>query len=232
MSSQLNLDKVRRETGREEPSWGHKLFPVTGTKVAGVWRERGLSRSTSQSYKSKILGCDVTVNPHHQELGMSIGSFCLACCYVCQASQWKNLEKVASALCASFLSYVWPRENGGKASNRTWLPWALQDWGIPNTLLEQATMPHGLNSPQAFLQLGSGTHQAEQASLHLTVVHQLSWIQGLTLNTRCQSLITAAMQGRNDVTWSPIHLLIWHHLFSSHQGTLSKEMNVGWNCPE
>jgi hypothetical protein len=56
-------------------------------------------------------------------------------------------------------------------------------WRIPNTLLAQATMPHGLKSPQAFVQLGSGTHQAEQASLQITLLHRLSWIQGLTLNT-------------------------------------------------
>jgi hypothetical protein len=32
--------------------------------------------------------------------------------------------------------------------------------------------------------------------------------------------------------WSPNQLLIWHHLFCSHQGTLTKEMNVGRICPE
>jgi hypothetical protein len=77
-----------------------------------------------------------------------------------------------------------------------------------------------------------GTHQAKQASLHLTVVHWLSWIQGLTLNTRCHGFIIADLQDRNEVTWSPSHLLIWHHLFSSHQGTLTKEISVGWNCLE
>ena len=38
---------------------------------------------------------------------------------------------------------------------------------------------------------------------------------------RCHSLTIVAMQGRNEVTCSPSHLLIWHHLFSSHQGTLT-----------
>jgi hypothetical protein len=38
--------------------------------------------------------------------------------------------------------------------------------------------------------------------------------------------------GRNELTCIPSHLLIWQHLFSSHQGTLTKEMKVGWNCPE
>jgi hypothetical protein len=68
--------------------------------------------------------------------------------------------------------------------------------------------------------------------LHLTVVHRLSWIQGVTLNTQCHGLIIAAKHARNEVTWNPSHLLILFHLFSSHQGTLTKEMNVGWNCPE
>jgi hypothetical protein len=89
--------------------------------------------------------------------------------------------------------------------------------------LAQATTPHDLNCPQAFVQLGSATHQAEEASLHLTVVHRLSWIQGVTLNTRCHGLIIADTQGGNEVTWSPSHLLIWHHLFSSNQVTLSRK---------
>jgi hypothetical protein len=42
MSSQLNLEKVRRETGRDEPSSEQKILPVTGTNV---WRGEGLSRS-------------------------------------------------------------------------------------------------------------------------------------------------------------------------------------------
>jgi hypothetical protein len=45
MSSQVNLEKVRRETGGDEPSSDQKILPVTGTKLAGVWRGRGLSGS-------------------------------------------------------------------------------------------------------------------------------------------------------------------------------------------
>jgi hypothetical protein len=126
---------------------------------------------------------------------------------------------------------VWPVENGDRDSNRTWLTWAPQDWGIPNTLLAEATMPHGLNGPKAFVEIGSGTQQTGQTSPHLTVVHRLSWIQGLTLNTRCYSLKIADIHGMNEVSWCPSHLLIWHHLFSSQQGTLTKKMNVGPNCP-
>jgi hypothetical protein len=44
MLSQLNLEKVRRETGDEPPS-DQKIFPVTDTKVAGVCKRRGLSKS-------------------------------------------------------------------------------------------------------------------------------------------------------------------------------------------
>jgi hypothetical protein len=36
MSSQLNLEKVRRETGGDEPSSDQKILPVIRTKVAGV----------------------------------------------------------------------------------------------------------------------------------------------------------------------------------------------------
>jgi hypothetical protein len=42
MSSQLKLEKVRRETGGDEPSSDQMIFPLTGTKMAGVWRGRGL----------------------------------------------------------------------------------------------------------------------------------------------------------------------------------------------
>jgi hypothetical protein len=45
---------------------------------------------------------------------------------------------------------------------------------------------------------------------------------GFTLNTQCHGLIIDT-QGRNEVIWSSSHLLIWHHLFSSHRGTLTKE---------
>jgi hypothetical protein len=45
MSSQLNLVKVRRETGGDEPSSNQELLPDTCTEVAGVWRGRDLSGS-------------------------------------------------------------------------------------------------------------------------------------------------------------------------------------------
>jgi hypothetical protein len=40
MSSQLNFEKVRRETGVDEPSSDQTILPVTGTKVGGMWRRR------------------------------------------------------------------------------------------------------------------------------------------------------------------------------------------------
>jgi hypothetical protein len=45
MSSELKLEKVRREPGGHEPSSDQKLLPVTGTKVAAVWMGRGLRGS-------------------------------------------------------------------------------------------------------------------------------------------------------------------------------------------
>jgi hypothetical protein len=36
ISCQLNLEKMRRETGGDEPSSDQKLLPFTGMKVAGV----------------------------------------------------------------------------------------------------------------------------------------------------------------------------------------------------
>jgi hypothetical protein len=104
MSSQLNLEKVKRETGGDETSSDQKFLPVIGTKVAGVWRDRGLSRSASQSDQSERLCCDVTVDSHHQKLRVSIGSSCLTSCKHSQASQWKKLEEGGPALCGSFLS--------------------------------------------------------------------------------------------------------------------------------
>jgi hypothetical protein len=46
MSSQLNLEKVSRESGGDEPSSDKKILPATGTIMAGMWRGRGLSGST------------------------------------------------------------------------------------------------------------------------------------------------------------------------------------------
>jgi hypothetical protein len=43
MSSQLNLEKMRRETGRDEPSSDQKILPVTGSTGAGVCSRRGLN---------------------------------------------------------------------------------------------------------------------------------------------------------------------------------------------
>jgi hypothetical protein len=45
ISSQLNLENGRRETGGDEPSSDQKILPVSGTKGSGVWRERGHSGS-------------------------------------------------------------------------------------------------------------------------------------------------------------------------------------------
>jgi hypothetical protein len=49
---------------------------------------------------------------------------------------------------------VWPLENGDREKNRTWLTWDHPDWGIPKTLLPQATMPRDLNCSQGFCNLG------------------------------------------------------------------------------
>jgi hypothetical protein len=49
---------------------------------------------------------------------------------------------------------------------------------------------------------------------------------------KMSQLIIADPQGRYEVSFSPCHLLIWHHLFFSHQGTLTKDMNFGQNCPD
>jgi hypothetical protein len=118
----------------------------------------------------------------------------------------------------SKLSVAWGKWR--QDSNRTWLTWTCQDWWIPNTLLAENTMPHSLNYPQGFVQLGSGTHQAEQSSLHLSVLHCMSWIQDLTLNTWCHRLIIAATQGRNEVTWRPV--TCWYDI------TCSLAIRVHW----
>jgi hypothetical protein len=44
-SSQVNLEKVRRGTGGDEPSSDQNILPVTDTKLAGVWKGRGHSWS-------------------------------------------------------------------------------------------------------------------------------------------------------------------------------------------
>jgi hypothetical protein len=49
MSSQLNLEKVRRESGGDEPSSYQKILPVTGTKVDAVCRVGALGRVLMQS---------------------------------------------------------------------------------------------------------------------------------------------------------------------------------------
>jgi hypothetical protein len=57
--------------------------------------------------------------------------------------------------------------------------------------------------------------------LDVTVVHRLPRFQGLTMNTWSHSVVLADWQGRNEVTWRPSHLLVWHHLFSCQQCTLN-----------
>jgi hypothetical protein len=96
--------KLRRETGGDEPSSDHKILPLTGTKVADVWRRRGLSESAYALTKQKRVGCGVTVCSHQKELGVSISSSCLACCYGSQASQQNKLEEGAPDLCGSCLT--------------------------------------------------------------------------------------------------------------------------------
>jgi hypothetical protein len=104
MSSLLNLEKVRRKTGGDEPCSDQKDLPVTGTKGVVVQGDGPLWECLCSLNKQKSLGCDVTVGQHHQELGVSIGSSCLACCYGSQVSQWKKLEEGVRALCVGFLS--------------------------------------------------------------------------------------------------------------------------------
>jgi hypothetical protein len=49
MSSQFIHEKMKRETGGDEPSSDQKIFPVTDTKVAGVWRAGPLAGLLTQS---------------------------------------------------------------------------------------------------------------------------------------------------------------------------------------
>jgi hypothetical protein len=116
----LNLEKVRRETGGDEPS-SDQIFHITSPKGLVCAREGTYLEYFCFMTNQKRLGSDVTAGPQNQELGVSIGNSCLACCYGSQASHWKKLDEGAPALCGSFLSYVWPWERGDKWSNRTWL---------------------------------------------------------------------------------------------------------------
>jgi hypothetical protein len=176
--------------------------------VAGVWSRRCVSRIAQAVWpirKDLVVMSQWTTLPGTG----SVHRLLLPCLLLWQPSQ--SMEEDGGR-CPCF---VWQLsqlsvagENGDRDSNRTWLTWAWLDCGILHTLLAHATMPHGLNCPQAFVPLGSGTHQAEQASLHLTVVHWLSWIQGLTLSKRFHSLIIPDTQARNKVKWNPSHLLI------------------------
>jgi hypothetical protein len=140
-------------------------------------------------------------------------------------SGWKKVP--CSVWQLSQLSVAWGKRRQGQQQNMVDLN--SSNWGTQNTLLAQAIKPHGLNCTQAFVQLGSGTHQAEQASLHLTVVHWLSWIQPEHTmswfdNSRHARQEWGYMesQSRGDLT----------SVVSSHQGTLTKEKNVGRYCPE
>jgi hypothetical protein len=180
----------------------------------------------------KRLGCDVVVSPHQPGSG-SVHSMLLPGLLLWQPSQ--SMEK-AGGRCPCFvwqlsqLIVVFRKWRQGQQQNMVDLSLS----GFRNSKHTCSPMYH---APWLELSTGicatlSGTHQAEQVSLHLTVVHLLSWIQGLNLNTGCHGLIIAATKGSNEFTWSPSHLWIWHHLFSSHQCTLTKEMNVGRNCPE
>jgi hypothetical protein len=61
MSSQLNLENVRRKTGGDEPCSDQKDLPFTGTKGVGVQGDGPLSECSCSLTNQKILGCDVTV---------------------------------------------------------------------------------------------------------------------------------------------------------------------------
>jgi hypothetical protein len=104
MSSQLKLEILRRETGEDS----HLQIIRTCLLLAPKWLVcggRGVFAGVLHTLTNqKRLGCDVTVDPHHQELGLYLGSSCLACLYGIQASQWKKLEEGAPAFCGSFLS--------------------------------------------------------------------------------------------------------------------------------
>jgi hypothetical protein len=230
MKQERNVISVEPWEG-EEGTWRWAIFRSADLawywhQSAGVRRERGLSRSASHSDQSEKAWLWCNSGPTPPGIGSVHKQLLPGLLF------WHPRQSVEEAE-GSYPCSVWllSLENRDRDSNRIWLTWVHQDWGIPSTLLAHATMPYGLNCPQAFVQFGSGTHQAEQAPLHLTVVHQLSWIQGFTLSTGCHSLVITDKQGRNVVIRSPSHLLIWHRLFSSHQCSLTKKMNVGGNCP-
>jgi hypothetical protein len=93
--------------------------------------------------------------------------------YGSQASQCKKLEEGGPALCESFsIKCGQGKQRQGQQQNMV----DVSSTGLGNSkhTASPSYHAHGWNCPHDFLQLGSETHQAEQASLQLTVMHQLS----------------------------------------------------------
>jgi hypothetical protein len=87
--------------------------------------------------------------------------------------------------------------------------WAHQDCGIPFFMASLSyCVPQIGVCPQASLPFGPGFHGSEHADLDLTVVYRLPCFHWLSLTTLFHYVVLADWQWRNEVTWSPRHLLI------------------------
>jgi hypothetical protein len=94
-------------------------------------------------------------------------------------------------------------------SRSTWVTWAHQDFGIPFFVASLSyCVPQIRVCPQASSPFGPEFHGSEHADLDLTVVYRLPCFHWLSLTTSFQCVVLANWQKRNEVTWSPRHLLI------------------------
>jgi hypothetical protein len=172
--------------------------------MSGMWRGRGLRGGAYTVWpirKDLVVMSQWPISPGTGSVHRQL----LPALLLWQPSQ--SMEE-AGGMCPCFvwqlsqLSVAWGKRRQGQQQNMV----DLSSSGLGNLKHTASPSYHAplFEFSTGLCKLGTGTHQAEQASLHLTVVHRLSWIQGLTLNTQWHDLIIAAMQSRNEVTWSPV----------------------------
>jgi hypothetical protein len=223
MSSKLNQKQA------DEGNWRRRAinplitrsWQETGIKwlaPAGVGPQRECLCSPANQER---LVADVTVGSPPMDLWESWGSSCLACCYGSPVSQAGRSRSKVPLSCVEDFSVKWSLGKWGWDSRSTWVTWARQDWGIPFFTAILSLHAPWFRVSSGLCALWAWISLSTTGCPHLTLVHRLLWFQGLTLNTRSHRVVLADWQGRNEVTWRRIHLLIWHHFFSGQQGILN-----------
>jgi hypothetical protein len=181
--------------------------------VTGVWRGRALAgvlRQSDQSEKTWLCCYREPTSPGTESVYRQL----LPGLLLWQPSQWKEEARGRSPC------FVWKLSQWNVACRiwRQWQPQNMVDLSSSGVGNSKHTASLSYHAP--WFELSPGlcatwvwNSPSRTGPLHVTVVHELSWIQGRTLNTKCHGLIIAVGGKMSIVIFSIPNSTRWEVIF-------------------